>query len=139
LSFNVTYKLGYYFRKNTIVYTDLFSSWVGNGDFEKRWQKPGDEKNTSVPSMIYPDDYYRDYFYRKSEATVEKGDHVRLQDISLTYDVPHRKRQAPLLHFYFYASNLGILWKANKDGLDPDANNSYPVPLSVSAGCKIDL
>lgn len=139
LSFNVTYKLGYYFRKNTIVYTDLFSSWVGNGDFEKRWQKPGDEKNTSVPSMIYPDDYYRDYFYRKSEATVEKGDHVRLQDISLTYDVPHRKRQAPLLHFYLYASNLGILWKANKDGLDPDANNSYPVPLSVSAGCKIDL
>jgi hypothetical protein len=139
LSFNITYKLGYYFRKNSVVYTDLFGSWVGNGDFEKRWQKPGDEKHTNVPSMIYPADYYRDNFYRKSEATVEKGDHIRLQDVSLAYDVPHAKRQTPLLHFYIYASNLGILWRANKDGLDPDANNSFPVPLSVSAGCRIDL
>ena len=139
LSFNITYKLGYYFRKSTINYTNLFGSWVGNGDFEKRWQKPGDEMHTNVPSMIYPADYYRDYFYQESAATVEKGDQVRLQDISLTYDVQHGKRQAPLLHFYIYASNLGILWRANKDGLDPDANNSYPIPLSVSAGCKIDL
>lgn len=138
-SFNITYKFGYYFRRRTIVYTNLFNSWVGNGDFEKRWQKPGDEKHTNVPSMIYPANYYRDYFYWKSEATAEKGDHIRLQDLSLTYDVSVHKHQTPLLHFYLYASNLGILWRANKDGLDPDANNSYPSTLSVSAGCKIDL
>ncbi|HEU5051890.1 MAG TPA: SusC/RagA family TonB-linked outer membrane protein [Hanamia sp.] len=139
LSFNITYKLGYYFRKNTIVYTNLFGNWVGNGDFERRWQKPGDEKKTNVPSMVYPSDYYRDYFYRESEATVEKGDHVRLQDIRLAYDMPNRKSQQALLHFYLYANNIGILWRANKDGLDPDAYNNYPVPLSLSAGCRIEL
>lgn len=139
LSFNIVYKLGYYFRRSAINYTDLYGYWVGNGDFEKRWQKPGDEKYTNVPSMIYPTDYYRDYFYGKSEATVEKGDHIRLQDITLGYDVMRSHQTRPLLHFYIYAGNIGILWRANKDGLDPDANNGYPAPLSISAGCKIDL
>lgn len=139
ISFNLTYKLGYYFRKNTINYTDLFGSGVTNGDFEKRWQTPGDETKTNVPSMIYPTDYYRDVFYLRTEATVRKGDHIRLQDISLIYKVARRNPHTPQLHFYLYSSNIGILWRANKEGIDPDTNYNYPVPLSVSAGCKIDF
>lgn len=139
VSVNLTYKFGYHFRKRTINYTDLFGSGVANGDFEKRWQNPGDETKTSIPSMVYPIDYYRDVFYLRTESTVRKGDHVRLQDISLAYNVSRDKPQTPQLHFYLYFSNLGILWRANKDNIDPDTNFNYPVPFSVSAGCKIDF
>lgn len=138
LSFNISYKLGYFFRKNTINYTNLFDSWIGNGDFEKRWQKPGDEKHTNVPSMVYPSDYYRDLFYQESDATVEKGDEIRLQDLNISYDLSPKNKKLNF-HFYLYANNLGILWKANKDGLDPDANNGIPIPSSISVGCKINL
>jgi len=140
LSFNITFKGGYYFRKSTVSYTNLYGSWVGNGDFEKRWQKPGDEKHTNVPSMLYPADYYRDLFYQESEATVEKGDVIRLQDINLIYDLsPWHTIKTPVFHIYFNVNNPCIIWRANKDGLDPDVNNNVPIPPVISMGCKIDL
>jgi len=140
LSFNITFKGGYYFRKSTINYTNLYGSWIGNGDFEKRWQKPGDEKHTRVPSMIYPADYYRDLFYQESEATVEKGDVIRLQDINVIYDLsPRHTIKSPVFHIYFNVNNPGIIWRANKDGIDPDVNNNVPVPPVLSLGCKIDI
>src|SRR5262249_4801520 len=52
LSIGLLYKFGYYFRKQSISYATLFSSGDGHGDFEQRWQKPGDEAITHVPSMV---------------------------------------------------------------------------------------
>lgn len=139
ISCNITYKLAYFFRKKSIRYSDLFASGQMNSDFEKRWQKPGDELHTTVPSMTYPANYYRDGFYGNSEVTVLKGDHIRLQDINLTYDIPTRRPGAPTLHLYVYARNLGIIWRANKESLDPDTRENYPIPASLSLGCKINL
>jgi len=138
LSFNITYKMGYYFRKNTISYNGLFNGGPGNGDYDKRWQKPGDEKSTNVPSMIYPDNNYRDQFYTQSTAAIESGDHVRFQDIRLSYDLKHTSKQ-PAIEFYLYANNLGVIWRKNKDHLDPDTFDSYPDPKAWSVGCKIDF
>jgi hypothetical protein len=44
---------------------------------------------------------------------------------------------------YLYANNIGLLWRANHDGIDPDAipNGNYstfPTPRSIAAGVKID-
>lgn len=140
LSFNIIYKLNYYFRKNTINYTNLFGSWIGHADYEKRWQKAGDEKTTNVPSLIYPSNYHRDLFYQRSEVTVLRADHVRLQDIRLDYEFHcPRKIKAPIMHFYCYASNLGLIWKANKENLDPDAIGDMPVPVNFSIGFRIEL
>jgi len=55
LSFNLLYKFGYYFRKSSINYYQLFYNWRGNADYANRWQKPGDEKNTNVPSKAAVD------------------------------------------------------------------------------------
>src|SRR5690606_5915334 len=41
LSFNVTYKAGYYFRRESIDYNALFNRWEGHEDYARRWQKPG--------------------------------------------------------------------------------------------------
>ncbi|MET1055516.1 MAG: SusC/RagA family TonB-linked outer membrane protein [Pedobacter sp.] len=143
LSFNLIYKLGYRFRRESMNYSSLFSgtSGTGHSDFSKRWQKAGDELITNVPSMVYPANANRDNFYLQSAALIEKGDHIRLQDVQLSYGLS--KKQVPMLPFrniqlYGYVSNLGIIWRANHAGLDPDVS-AYPLPLSTALGLKIDL
>lgn len=140
LSFNITYKGGYYFRRAALNYSQLFSGWTGgHEEYDRRWQKTGDERFTDVPSMVYPADPNRDRFYNYSEMTVEKGDHIRLQDIRVSYSFNPRlfRTAGPNeLQFYFYTNNTGILWKANKEGLDPDFVNFFPNPRTFSFGIK---
>ncbi|WP_162915690.1 SusC/RagA family TonB-linked outer membrane protein [Paraflavitalea soli] len=143
LSFNITWKAGYYFRRTSINYNELFnSSASGHTDFSLRWQKPGDENNTYVPSMQYPNNILRDLFYQYSSILVEKGDHVRLQDIRLSYNCSQQMLQRlPIqdLQFYLYANNIGILWRANHQDIDPDNIGGYPAPRTIAAGIKIDF
>ncbi|MDE1191488.1 MAG: SusC/RagA family TonB-linked outer membrane protein [Arachidicoccus sp.] len=144
LSFNILFKFSYYFRRSSIglSYTDLINLYP-NEDYEKRWQKTGDEHFTNIPSLVYPSDINRTLFYRFSEILVNKGDHIRLQDIRLGYDFKQAFNKLPLysLQLYAYAANLGILWRANHYGLDPDLSNSYishsiPTPFSLSLGVQ---
>lgn len=139
-SANIGYRFGYYFRRPSIHYNNLFQGWAHHADYARRWQQPGDEQHTSVPSMIYPGNPNRDTFYANSAALVEKGDHVRLQDINLTVDVlqpAKTQRTVQHLQVYAIARDLGILWRANKQGLDPDhANFMAPVP-TFSMGFRV--
>jgi TonB-linked SusC/RagA family outer membrane protein len=140
VSMNLNFKSGYYFRRSTIGYSSLYSQWQGHRDFQSRWMAPGDEKKTSVPSMSYPGDASRDNFYARSQAVVEKGDHIRLQDISLSYDFPRTSKTAGWckgLQVYGYLNNVGILYRANKQRLDPDLPlGGIPLPRTISAGIK---
>ncbi|WP_164467017.1 SusC/RagA family TonB-linked outer membrane protein [Kaistella daneshvariae] len=123
LELGLTYKFGYWFRRNSIQYTQLLSDRVGHSDYEQRWQHPGDEAFTDVPSLIYTTNSPRDQFYSGSEVLVEKGDHVRFQYLNLGFDFPvTRFTNLPFnsLRLYGAVSNLGILWQANRSGLDPD-------------------
>ncbi|HLT87955.1 MAG TPA: SusC/RagA family TonB-linked outer membrane protein [Sphingobacterium sp.] len=139
LSFSIAYKFGAFFRKETINYASLYSSWVSHGDYEKRWQKTGDEKHTNIPSMIYPADGNRDTFFALSDAVVFKSDLVRLQDVRIAYTwSPEIKRRQIRLNFYATANNLGLIWTANKAGLDPDYNN-LPRAASFAFGLKANL
>lgn len=142
LSAIVSYKLNYYFRRTSISgnMADLVSTGM-NVDYDKRWQKAGDEKFTNVPSLAYPSVSARSTFYQYSEALVEKGDHIRLQSIRLAYTIPpfYRVPAVQGINVYAYANNLGILWKANKYGLDPDNALSYPVPFSISFGIQATI
>ncbi len=123
LSANITYKFGYYFHRSSISYADLINNWSGHRDFEQRWQKPGDEQHTNVPSLSLTGDGARDAAYLGSGVLVDKGDNIRLQDIRLAWTfgkLPNHRLPLKDLTIYGYASNLGLLWRANKDGLDPD-------------------
>lgn len=141
----ITYKLGYYFRRTSIDYSNLFINGQGNSDYALRWQKPGDELLTKVPSMVYPDVPERDFFYNGSQDLVEKGDHVRLQYITAGYEF--NKKKFPLLpvkslQLYANVSNLGIIWAANKYHIDPDyyySNNTLRPPLTISVGLRSSL
>ncbi|SEN01238.1 TonB-linked outer membrane protein, SusC/RagA family [bacterium A37T11] len=147
LSANITYKFGYFFRKPSISYTDVFNgSTLGNNDYEKRWQQAGDEKATHVPSMVYPGDFNRDVFYQLSEALIDKGDHIRLKDIRVSYDLNKKQyKRLPFesLQIYLIGDNIGILWRANKDHVDPDQipgyGYSYLIPFTISGGVKVNF
>ncbi|WP_256011817.1 SusC/RagA family TonB-linked outer membrane protein [Desertivirga xinjiangensis] len=138
LSANISYRLGYYFRRSSIDYTALFSTGKGHSDYALRWQKPGDEISTTVPSRPAGLNEARDYFYNRSSVLVEKGDHIRLQDIQASWQLSRQQfRKLPLqqVQLYVYVNNAGILWRANDQGIDPD----YPAmtePLSISFGIK---
>lgn len=133
LTVNVSYRFGYYFMRPSLNYSSLFNNgaWPGSSDYAKRWQKQGDEKSTDVPSLIYPADPNRDMLYNNSEILIDRADNIRLQYVNLSYDLENivsKKVQHLLL--YINASNLGVIWKANKDGIDPDYI-SVPIPGKV--------
>lgn len=141
LSLNIVYRLGYYFRRNSISYTNLYSSYRGHQDFENRWQMPGDEVQTQVPSLTFPANPLRDAFYLSSESLIEKGDNIRLQDIRFAYDFNAPKigkLTFSQFQVYAYINNVGLLWTANKQGIDPDFP-SMPIPRTYAIGLRIGL
>lgn len=142
LSVNVSYKFGYYFRRSSISYYALASRGETHADYALRWQQPGDERSTSVPSFVYPLNSYRDVFYTNSEATVERGDHVRIKDLQMSWTAPKKDgaRWYRQLQLYAYLDNLNVLlWRANHKGIDPDFINGLKTPLSLSLGLKMDF
>ena len=142
LSVNILFKWGYYFRRSALGYYGLFNNWIMNSEYSKRWQKTGDEKTTNVPSLTYPADINRDIFYTNSEATVEKGDNIRIQDIRLSYQFIKNTKTKNILNdiqLFLYLNNVGILWRANNIGIDPDYGTGLPSPLSTSVGIKLNF
>jgi hypothetical protein len=134
VSVNITYKFDYYFRKSALSYSGLYSGWTGHAEYAERWQKPGDEKWTNVPSMVYPGDGYRDLFYAGSEINVERGDNIRLENIRLGLPAWQNKSKG---HFPIQSAQLSLIpanlnlfiWKASKSNLDPDYSGSaYVLP-----------
>ena len=139
----LNYKLGYFFTKRSISYNSLYNSRTGHSDFSRRWQKPGDEQFTQVPSMVYPENASRDAFYARSEVNVISGDHLRLQYLSMAWSLAkQRQRWLPVrtASLQLNMNNLGILWRANSHGVDPD----YPIgsltnPFNVAIGLKTNF
>jgi TonB-linked SusC/RagA family outer membrane protein len=142
LSINLAYKFGYYFRRESINYGDLISYYTSHSDYALRWQKPGDESITHVPSFLYPNNSSRDAFYSRSEVLIEKGDHIRLEDVQVNYtfdNVAIKAMGLSNLNLYFYARNLGILWRANDKGIDPDYGRLLPAPFTYAFGIRANL
>jgi len=144
-SANLTYRLGHYFKRNSIDYSNLLAAgWSGHADYASRWRKPGDEQVTNVPSLPISGNTGRNIAYLNSSILIEKADHIRLQDIRLTYDLSRGITKQLLfrqISFYLYASNLGIVWKANNKGLDPDAYafGSFPTPRTFAVGLNANF
>ncbi|WP_285058437.1 SusC/RagA family TonB-linked outer membrane protein [Pedobacter ginsengisoli] len=144
LTFNLVYKFGYYFRRPSIDYARLLGQWGGHEDYAKRWKKPGDELITNVPSMPVIQDSRYESFTRYSEILVERGDQIRLQDLKLAFDINNinfKKLPFKSANIFLYANNIGLLWRANKLGIDPDAisNNNIPNPRNWAIGLNFKL
>lgn len=140
-SFNLVYKLGYYFRKTPFTLSELNGSGIGHPDYYKRWQRPGDELYTDVPAYVYSDyPQYggRDGFYRFASVHALKGDHIRFHYLNIAFDLASRKSKRFLQSGQVYANlaNLGIIWRANKAHIDPDYNNTYAPAKQATLGLR---
>lgn len=142
LTVNMIYKLGYNTRAYS--YGSGYSSIMND-----RWREPGDEKITNVPG-IHPleiSDFSTTYATFGDQNTVSAS-HIRLKYLSLSYNLPKRwieKANLANLSLSFQAENLGIIWRANRLGIDPDVHSLAGVRISIPAlttysfGVKITL
>lgn len=140
LSFNIQYKLGYYFRRSSVSsYSGVLQAPGGHSDYTRRWQQPGDENRTTVPAFIYPENTMRDAFYGFAEIHILKADHLRLQFVQLDYTWKPRRWNQQQVQLYLNMANLGIIWRKNNAGLDPDYPNTIPPALNTTIGLRLQL
>jgi hypothetical protein len=71
---------------------------------------------------------------------VERGDHIRLQDIRLSYllmNAPHRGLLPQSMEAYVYMGNVGLIWKRFKGNQDPDFMEVMPPARNIALGIRI--
>src|SRR5690606_18418926 len=112
-----------------VEYARVFAGEIPHVDFENRWMEPGDEARTNVPSLPANSNSLRDNFYNNSQVRVRRADNIRLQDIRLAYNFNTVSLRLPLtrLEWFIYANNLGMIWKASDDRMDPDFRTMRPL------------
>lgn len=151
LSAQVLYAFGGVFRKPSIAsvgYTN--NTYVGrNGDMADRWRKPGDEAFTNVPGLEFgagTNFFTSTGRYIESSYLIRSRSNIRLQQVMLAYSVPSKlleKVGARSLTLSAVARNLGLLWTANKEGVDPDytytSGNNYQIPPLASFAFRMAL
>lgn len=148
----ITGRFGHVFRRTSMLPGAEYININTNSyhlDYLKRWKQPGDEQFTNVPAKVSAANTtasqasYAGQLYQYSEALITPGDVIRLQDLSLGYGVPKsyiKRWPVQSIRVYGYARSLGILWRANKEGLDPDFPNTlYPEPKSYSVGLQVEF
>lgn len=151
LSANLVYRFKFYYRKPSLNYGNLFQNWQGMSEYSNRWKKPGDEKMTNVPSLLYPmpaELAGRDQFYNGSSINVLRGDNIRIQDLRVQYTYFNKgKNNIPIKGFqvYVYLNNLNvILWQKDKSQWDPNytGGNNFqltPPPITCTIGASINF
>ncbi|WP_285009308.1 SusC/RagA family TonB-linked outer membrane protein [Pedobacter faecalis] len=107
-----------------------FRSGNVHAEFADRWKQPGDEQHTNVPSWIAVNSLNssrRDTrYYTQGDVNVVDAAFVKLRDVSLAYNLPQTlvsKAGLSGVRLRLQLSNV-MLWKANKDGIDPEFHDA---------------
>lgn len=110
-------------------------------DYFQRWQKSGDEQWTNVPADLAGYSVPIANIYANSQYLMTKGDHIRLQDIRFSYSIPSAiatRIKLNNLDVFVYGRELGILWRGNRFGIDPDMPYAnYPNQRTFSFGLNL--
>jgi TonB-linked SusC/RagA family outer membrane protein len=157
----LTYSFGNKLRLPAVfsaTYTDLVAM---PKEFKNRWMMPGDELLTNVPAIATNRQYeketdisaksnvlrYAYNAYNYSDVRVADGGFVRLKDVSLTYDIPHKwlsEFKVKSLALKVQATNLLLLYADSKlNGQDPEyvvsGGVSHPVPKQYTFTLQLGL
>lgn len=122
-------------------------------DMVRRWQKPGDEAHTQIPTIPYrniplvnlPDGSteYRHRMYNYSTARVVNASFLRCNNISLSYTVPAKVASKMMLKNLSVSgaiSNPFIIVSKDYNGVDPEvATGSQPITPSYSLTLNFSL
>ena len=135
LNIFVTYSFGNVVRLDPVFsneYDDLSSM---PKEFKNRWTVPGDENKTTIPviasSVQNKNNTNLSYAYNAynySSERIAKGDFIRMKEISLGYDFPHKWVSAigiNTLSLKLQATNLFLIYADKKlNGQDPEFFNT---------------
>ncbi|MBS1606132.1 MAG: SusC/RagA family TonB-linked outer membrane protein [Bacteroidetes bacterium] len=147
----VTYQFGGVFLKPSVsnYITNYYqANYSVSGDIAQRWQQKGDEARTAVPGLNGTGTQvtYSLYRYQYSDINVLSSDYLRLREVAISYELPLAlisKWQVKAASVGFALRNAGLLWKANKQGYDPDftsyPNGAYSLPASRSYNMSVKL
>lgn len=141
----ITYKFGHVMRLPT-TYVRGLSPVLS--DIDKRWRKPGDEANTTVPKMFETgsEPYLRRQFYAMNTSRTASASYVRLSNVSLTYDLPKQVTGKVFknIQLQTQATDLAI-WVKNKEHIDPEVAGlrsgdlNLSAPITYTFGIKADF
>lgn len=143
LTAHLGYRGRYYFKRNSVYYSMFNSTNSGHMDFVNRWRSPGDELVTDVPSIPSVNNANRDRVYADSEILKERADHIRLNNISVAYNLnPFIKDGGVFktMQIAFIAQNMGLIWRKNQYNLDPEWYGMlYEPPANYTLRVNITL
>ncbi|MCR8668961.1 SusC/RagA family TonB-linked outer membrane protein [Aestuariibaculum sp. M13] len=120
-----TYKFDYVLFKpgfNSVVSRwGTFNGYDLSAELANRWRQAGDELTTTVPGLQGTGGYSFGRYMFGSDRVID-GDHIRLREVALSYDLSDvlSKTFIKGASLSFTARNLGLIWSKNKDGIDPD-------------------
>lgn len=146
----VTYQAGNKIRLYPAFKTTYSDFDAMPKEFNDRWIMPGDEKYTTIPSIIGPFDQnrltageypYNNYNY--SNVRVAKGDFVRLKTVSLTYSLEPSLLNRIGLNSGTVTAAATNPWLIYADerlrGQDPEFFNSGGVALPIQKQFTLSL
>lgn len=143
LTTNISYRANYFYRLNSIRYT--YNNVLDNGlesrhaDYLRRWINPGDEQHTTIPSVPTTANANRDNLYLNGESLIRRADHIRWEDLAISYRMAVAKDWLKSVEFSFYVNNLGLIWRKSKEKIDPDfaGIGQRPLPRAYSFGVRL--
>ncbi|ULT23552.1 hypothetical protein KUH03_30935 [Sphingobacterium sp. E70] len=144
LDFMVSWKTGYAFRRSSVSTGQEYSLGY-HRDYLQRWKQPGDEKITNVPAAAPIDKIIVNSgpIYSYSQTLITNASHIRLQDINISYNLPQKisnKLNVSEMRIFAYVRNIGLIWSANKYGIDPDyADSDYKYPRTYALGFQVNF
>ncbi|MDQ0106891.1 TonB-linked SusC/RagA family outer membrane protein [Chitinophaga terrae (ex Kim and Jung 2007)] len=133
LTAGFAYNFGHRFRIPQLQYAKLFEQVSEiHKDWDKRWQKAGDEQFTNVPAMPASQSGLSvfDNYIRYADIHVATASNIRFNELILSYQVPSiisGRIKAERITTSLQARNLGV-FLFNKEKIDPD----YASDLSTS-------
>lgn len=148
-----SYSLGHKFLMTDINTASFptgtsYSGLVANSArLVNRWRNPGDEATTNIPGLGN-NNFNNVPWFINSDYNLKDAGNVRLQQVSLNYNLPQViLRKAPFLkavNVGFSVTNLGLIWRANKEGVDPDyqvtgAYNNLPPSATYLFNLNVSL
>jgi len=153
LNFLVSYQAGNKIRLYPAFkanYSDLDAT---PKEFNDRWEMPGDELITKVPSILYAygqaqlGDAYPYNNYNYSTERVARGDLIRLKTVSLTYQLPAsfiQRARLSGLSLTATAINPWLIYSDKKlKGQDPEFFNSggvaQPLQKQFTLSIKVGI
>ncbi len=150
LSARITFYMGYVFRKMDITSSYPSSSSGGltgllnnSQVLAGRWRQAGDEATAKVPGLAKINLNSLEW-YKNADINVLDASNIRFQQLTLGYSLPqtviNKIKAFKSITANATVSNLGIIWRANKEGIDPDyANNSNFTNLPPSVNYTFNL